>query len=55
MRITVKLLKELGACDDGIEEFKEFLGKRKYVLPTRRNLQLAMSAGLPVELSLIHI
>ena len=48
MRITVELLEELGACKDGIEEFKEFLGKRKYVLDTARNLQLAADAGLDV-------
>ena len=48
MRITVKMLKELGACDSGVKAFEKFLNGRKYVLPTQRNLQLAADAGLNV-------
>lgn len=46
MRVTVKFLEEHNACEEQLELFKKFLGKRKYVLTTPRNIQLAEASGL---------
>ena len=46
MKITIEYLKSLDACEDQVELFKKFLGKRKYVLLTGRNLRKAKEFGL---------
>ena len=54
MRITLELLRELGACAAGVDSFRRFLGSRKHILPTRRNLILARAAGLDVWWAIAH-
>lgn len=49
MRVSVKFLEQHAACEDQLELFKQFLGKREYVLTTQRNLTLADKFGLDVE------
>jgi len=49
MRVDVKKLRELKVCEEQIVLFKRFLGDRKYVLDTERNLKLAEKYGLYVN------
>jgi len=39
MRISIKTLRDIGACEVGVERFRTFLGKRNYCLTTPKNLQ----------------
>ena len=48
MRVTVALLKEHDACEHHVKLFEKFLGDRKYVLLTARNLKLAEDFGLDI-------
>lgn len=49
MRISVKTLEKLKACQSQIDRFQEFLGGRSYVLLTERNIILASQFGLDVR------
>lgn len=55
MRASVKFLEQHNACEDQLELFKQFLGKRKYVLTTQRNLTLASKFGLDVAWLVPHV
>lgn len=49
MRITVEFLERHNWNPYDIELFKRFLGARKYILLTRRNVKAAALKGLPVH------
>ena len=53
-RITLKFIEDLRLdgfppCEEDVEVFKKFLGKRKYCLLTERNLELASKLDLDVD------
>lgn len=46
MRISADLMKKHGASKYQVDLFKQFLGKRKYMLTTDKNLRLAAAFGI---------